>query len=113
MSLRLLSDVELHTKVCEARSFLDGLKRETDSRGWLREGMELAMAADACAEVVTRLRERWLEPWQFLKPDGSTGICSWCEKEHGHAPTELASHGICGRHLQSMRQEVFNRRKTA
>lgn len=49
-------------------------------------------------------------PWQFLKPDGTVGICSWCERDQGHSPSPHDTHGICPSHLAEMRAELAARR---
>lgn len=46
-----------------------------------------------------------LDPWQFARPDGSVGVCSWCEREHGHQP-DSTSHGVCPRHFSALLEEA-------
>lgn len=47
-----------------------------------------------------------LKGWEFLKPDGSIGICSWCQREQGVSPQAGESHGICPEHFRAQMQRV-------
>jgi len=58
MSFQALTDDELDTRLCEARSYLEGLAREMDARHWGREGMLLHSARGNCADALDFLRQR-------------------------------------------------------
>ena len=106
MSLQVLTDEELRTKVAEARSFIDGLVRECNARKWLLEATILGNAEIACHEVGSLLLGRSLPAWQFVKPDGSVGVCAWCQQEQSVVPMPHESHGICPRHLNEQKAQL-------
>ena len=116
MSFSGLNDEEFSARLHEVRSVLVGLHAEADARQLLRLGGSLAIAADEVGAAV-RLWEQIHAPapkaWEFRKPDGSLGICSWCQKEQAVQPQPHESHGICQKHLAEMRGQIEQRRKAA
>jgi hypothetical protein len=53
------------------------------------------------------------QPWQFIKPDNTFGICAWCQKEQGVKASAGESHGICPRHTELMHADLFRMRAKA
>lgn len=101
-----MSDEELRHAVHESRSFIAGLVRECNARHWLIEATLLGNAEIVCQEVSGQLLGRTLPAWQWVKPDGTVGICAWCQQEQNVAPSPGESHGICPRHLERQKAEL-------
>lgn len=100
MSSQVLTDSELLAKLANMFRDLGGLAAECEARGWQREQQILASAGLGVAVVSEAIEHRTtqLKPWQFSKPNGLVGICSWCQAELNVKPQPGESHGICPRH---------------
>lgn len=46
---------------------------------------------------------------EYRRPDGSLGICAWCQAEFKVKPGPDESHGICARHLEKLKAELATR----
>lgn len=108
--MKVLTDEEFSAKLHELRFQVEGLKAEADARGLLQVATDVALAFEALNQAMLDWRREQLQPWEFLKPDGAIGICSWCEQQHKHVPAPGASHGICPRHLAEWQADLLKRK---
>jgi hypothetical protein len=103
MSHQVLTDLELRQSVLKAQSFIAWLVAECNARRWLVEATLLGNAEIVCQEVAGQMLGRTLPAWQYVKPDGTVGVCAWCQHEHGQPPAPGESHGICPRHAKAQK----------
>ncbi len=72
-----------------------------------------------CAAAGAHDEPRLIEPQDLMenaecrmqKEDET--VCAWCQREQAVKAQPHESHGICGRHLAEMRQEVARLTRTA
>jgi hypothetical protein len=96
--VKRLTDEEFYARLNEFHAEARFLELEACARKLLRCGTALSSAAIQAREAV----EFSLPAWQFIRPDGSIGICAWCQADQGVKPEPHQSHGICPQHKEKM-----------